>query len=170
MFTVRRVPAWRSATGGVAGDGRYTAFAFANPTRHVLGNLLMTRAGHVEVDREAHAEEAAESTFTGPDLPTGQPLPDAETDDGHHQAHLGAEPLAARHVIDAIGANEHHHTAYTTDVVELVETFLYRPLLRPLSWLVNTAKKLQSGRLDAYIGYMLIALIALIAVVVGFAG
>jgi hypothetical protein len=30
-------------------------------------------------------------------------------------------------------------------------------------------KRLQSGRLDAYIAYMLIALLALLAIVVGFA-
>jgi hypothetical protein len=65
--------------------------------------------------------------------------------------------------------NGHHHATYTTDVVELVETFLYRPLLRPLTRLVRTAKRLQSGRLDAYIAYMLIALLALLAIVVGFA-
>jgi hydrogenase-4 component B len=44
MFAVRRVPAWRSATGGVAGDNQYTPFGFANPTRKVLANLLLTRS------------------------------------------------------------------------------------------------------------------------------
>ena len=36
LFRVRRVPAWRSATAGVTGSARYTAFGFANPTRPVL--------------------------------------------------------------------------------------------------------------------------------------
>jgi NADH:ubiquinone oxidoreductase subunit 5 (subunit L)/multisubunit Na+/H+ antiporter MnhA subunit len=168
MFRVRRVPAWRSATGGVSGDARYTAFAFANPTRHVLGNLLMTRAGHVEIDAEARAEEDAASAFPGPDMPPGeQPT---RGGDAHHPAgHIGgAEPMAASQMTDQ-EPNGHHHAAYTTDVVELVETFLYRPLLRPLSWLVRTVKRLQSGRLDAYVAYMLIALLALLAIVVGFA-
>ena len=169
MFHVRRVPAWRSATGGVSGDARYTSFAFANPTRHVLGNLLMTRAGHVEVDAEARAEEAATSSFPGPDMPPGE-QPRHGAGDGHHPAGLasGAEPMAATHMTGQ-EPNGHHHATYTTDVVELVETFLYRPLLRPLSWLVRTAKRLQSGRLDAYIAYMLVALLALLAIVVGFA-
>ena len=140
VFRVRRVPAWRSATGGVTGDAHYTPFAFANPTRHVLGNLLLTRSGRIEVERETSEEEAAASTFTGPDLPEGQSAP-----------HV---PPSA------------HHLTYTTDVVELVEAFLYQPVVRPARRLVAAAKRLQSGRLDAYIGYMLITLVALLAVVV----
>ena len=35
-------------------------------------------------------------------------------------------------------------------------------------WLVRMVKRLQSGRLDAYLGYMLIALVAVIAVVAAF--
>lgn len=54
---------------------------------------------------------------------------------------------------------------YRSDVVEIVEQFLYRPLLRPLVLLVRAAKRLQSGRLDAYIAYMLIVLVAVLAVV-----
>jgi hydrogenase-4 component B len=57
------------------------------------------------------------------------------------------------------------HLGYISDVVELVEDYLYRPLARPVLWLVREAKRLQSGRLDAYLGYMLIALVAVIAVV-----
>ncbi|MHB2023810.1 MAG: proton-conducting transporter transmembrane domain-containing protein [Mycobacteriales bacterium] len=123
MFSVRRVPPWRSATGGVAGDGQYTAFAFANAARHVLGNLLMTRAVRTE-------EEAASAGASG---------------------------------------EREAHATYTTDVVELVEAFLYRPLLPRISRVVGVAKRLQSGRLDAYIGYMLIALVALLALVVALA-
>jgi hydrogenase-4 component B len=63
------------------------------------------------------------------------------------------------------GAAPVPHLGYTSDVVELVEEYLYRPLARPLLALVRTAKKLQSGRLDAYLAYMLIALIAILAVV-----
>jgi hydrogenase-4 component B len=144
MFRVRRVPAWRSATGGVAGDAQYTPFAFANPTRHVLGNLLLTRSGRVEVERETHHDEDLGSAFSGPDLPGNG----GSAGDGH------APPL------------DGHHVAYTTDVVELVERFLYQPLLGPTQRLVGAAKRLQSGRLDAYVAYMLVALIALLAVVV----
>ena len=58
---------------------------------------------------------------------------------------------------------------YTSDVVEVVETYLYRPVLRPVLALVRAAKRLQSGRLDAYLAYMLIALVALLALVTALA-
>lgn len=157
MLTVRRVPAWQSATGGVAGDGRYTSFGFANPTRHVLGSLLMTRAEHVVLDRSAHEEAESASTFAAPDLPVGPgwlSAPASAT--APNGAPLGSpEPPTGE-----------QRSAYVTDVVEMVEAFLYRPLLGPLRSLVATAKRLQSGRLDAYVAYMLMALVALLAVVV----
>ncbi len=53
MFAVRRVPAWRSATGGVAGENQYTPFGFANPTRKVLANLLLTRSELRVLERES---------------------------------------------------------------------------------------------------------------------
>lgn len=54
---------------------------------------------------------------------------------------------------------------YRIDVVEVVEHYLYRPLELALLGAVRTAKRLQSGRLDAYMAYMLIALVAMLAVV-----
>lgn len=54
---------------------------------------------------------------------------------------------------------------YTVDVVDVVERYLYRPLLPIGRRLVRTAQRLQSGRLDAYIAYMLIAVVAILAVV-----
>ncbi len=143
MTRVRRVPAWRSASAGVEGADCYTAYGFANPTRRVLAAVLHTRA----------------------EIRTLEPE-DAETDAG--PAGLGDDGLAAdgpgprATVIAGTGA----HLGYSSDVIEVVETYLYRPLVQPLMMLVRGAKRLQSGRLDAYLAYMLIALIALIAVVV----
>lgn len=54
-------------------------------------------------------------------------------------------------------------------MVEVVESYLYRPALRSFQAVVAAAKRLQSGRLDAYLLYMLIALIAVIAVVTALA-
>jgi hypothetical protein len=54
---------------------------------------------------------------------------------------------------------------YTSDVMEIVERLIYRPLARPLAAAVRAAKRLQSGRLDAYVAYMLIALVAALALV-----
>ena len=59
------------------------------------------------------------------------------------------------------------HVEYSSDVIEVTEQYLYRPLRRPFALLVRQAQRLQSGRLDAYLAYMLIALVALLAVVTG---
>jgi hypothetical protein len=54
---------------------------------------------------------------------------------------------------------------YQVDVVEVVERYLYRPLETALFAVVRVVKRLQSGRLDAYLAYMLIAVVAVLAVV-----
>jgi hydrogenase-4 component B len=59
------------------------------------------------------------------------------------------------------------HVGFSSDVVEVVEEYLYRPFRRPFALLVRLAQRLQSGRLDAYLAYMLITLVALLAVVTG---
>jgi hydrogenase-4 component B len=59
------------------------------------------------------------------------------------------------------------HVGFSSDVIEVVEEYLYRPLRRPFLLLVRAAQRLQSGRLDAYLAYMLIALVAVLAVVTG---
>ena len=127
---VRRVPAWRSATAGVTGSARYTAFGFANPTRRVLATVLHTKT---EVRRIAPGGSA-----TGPELADGS----------------GQDAMIGPHV------------AYESDVIEVVEQYLYRPLLGPLMALGRAARRLQSGRLDAYLAYMLIALVAVLAAVI----
>jgi hypothetical protein len=53
--------------------------------------------------------------------------------------------------------------AYVSDVVEITETYLYRPLRAPLRALVTAARRLQSGRLDAYLLYLLLVLIVALA-------
>ncbi len=59
------------------------------------------------------------------------------------------------------------HVEYSSDVIEVTEHYLYRPLQRPFALLVRQAQRLQSGRLDAYLAYMLVTLIAVLAVVTG---
>lgn len=58
---------------------------------------------------------------------------------------------------------------YTSDVVEVVERWLYRPAARAFGAAAAAARRLQSGRLDAYLLYMLIALVAVVAVVTALA-
>ncbi len=157
FLAVRRVPPWRSASAGVDGDARYTSFAFANVTRHVLANLLMTRSGLSHL--EGHSDATSVGEFAGPDVPIGEEPGDGQTAAPSRVLVATSGPVAFEDA-DRAGAS------YTTDVVEVVETFLYRPLLTPLRRAVGAAKRLQSGRLDAYISYILITLIALLAVVV----
>jgi hypothetical protein len=125
IFRVRRVAPWRSASGEVLGESAYTAFGFANPTRKVLANVLLTRSRLVSLERSTAGQVGDE-------------------DRGPAGAHLG----------------------YTSDVVEVVERYFYRPLRRPLVLLVRQAKRLQSGRLDAYVTYVLITVVAMLAVAV----
>lgn len=56
---------------------------------------------------------------------------------------------------------------YRVDVVDVVERYLYQPLIRALLTASRSAKKLQSGRLDVYMAYMLIVVLAVLAVVIG---
>lgn len=151
VFSVRRVPPWRSAAGAVVGDNYYNAFAFANPTRHVLSNLLMTRSQLRESARATKAAEEVGSVLAGPDIP------------GNNRA----APAVARWEPGAWEGAQQDGPVLQTDVVEVVETFLYRPLRPLLFRVVSAAKKLQCGRLDAYIAYLLLTVVALIAVVVG---
>jgi len=59
------------------------------------------------------------------------------------------------------------HVEYSSDVVEVVDEYLYRPFRMPFRMLVQFAQRLQSGRLGAYLAYMLVALLAVLAVVTG---
>jgi formate hydrogenlyase subunit 3/multisubunit Na+/H+ antiporter MnhD subunit len=78
----------------------------------------------------------------------------------------GVEELAPRRGGAAEGYDEQvPHLRYASDVVEVVESWLYRPAARLFGAVVRVAQRLQSGRLDAYLLYMLIALVAVIAVV-----
>lgn len=55
---------------------------------------------------------------------------------------------------------------YRVDVVDLVERYFYRPLVGAVLFVSRSARRLQSGRLDAYLAYMLIAVLAVLAVVI----
>ena len=101
----------------------------------MLAGVLHTRAEVQEIMLEEH----------GRDDGAGAPDP-ADPDGG------GGEPDRAAHL------------RYACDVVEVVEIYLYRPMLGLFLMIVTVAKRLQSGRLDAYLLYMLIALVAVIAV------
>ena len=54
---------------------------------------------------------------------------------------------------------------YTVDVGEVVEKYVYQPLAAAVLRLSRLATRLQSGRLDAYMAYMLIAVIAVVTAI-----
>jgi hydrogenase-4 component B len=114
---IRRVPAWHSATSGVSGPASYSTFGFANPLRHVLGNLLGTR-------------RFVQLVTTEGDQASPHPIAHLET---------------------------------RTRVVEPVETYLYRPVRTMALAVAGRAKRLQSGQLNAYVAYMLFALMVALA-------
>jgi hypothetical protein len=82
----------------------------------------------------------------------------------------GVAELSPRRGGDDDGDDERTpHLRYDSDVVEVVESWLYRPAARLFTKVVTAAKRLQSGRLDAYLLYMLIALVAVVALVTAMA-
>jgi hydrogenase-4 component B len=125
----------------------------------LAGGTRMTRVRRVPAWRSATAgvQGADCYTATGFANPTRRVLAAV--------LHTQSEVRPLSPVPGASGAR----LGYTSDVVEVVETYLYRPVLRPVMALVRAAKRLQSGRLDAYLGYMLIALVALLALVTALA-
>jgi hydrogenase-4 component B len=127
------------------------AFAF------VVSGTRLTRVRRVPAWRSATAgvEGADSYTATGFANPTRRVLATV--------LHTRAE---VRAVVPPEGFTR---LGYTSDVVEVVEAYLYRPVLRPVMALVRAAKRLQSGRLDAYLAYMLIALVAVLALVTALA-
>jgi len=85
--------------------------------------------------------------------------------------HVLGNVLGARRQIVTVedttdaGNLEAAHVETRVIVVEPVETYLYSPGRKALITVANTAKRLQSGRLDAYVAYMLVALLVVLALV-----
>ena len=55
---------------------------------------------------------------------------------------------------------------FRVDVVDVVERYFYRPLITAVLVVSRVARRLQSGHLDAYMTYMLITVLAVLAVVI----
>ncbi len=84
--------------------------------------------------------------------------------------HVLANVLGTRHdvspaVVESEDGEGHVHVLATADVVEPVETYIYRPLGWAALRASALARRLQSGRLSAYVAYMFLALVALLALV-----
>jgi NADH:ubiquinone oxidoreductase subunit 5 (subunit L)/multisubunit Na+/H+ antiporter MnhA subunit len=147
LWRVRRVPAWSSASPGTDRGIGYSSFAYANPMRRVLANVLLTRH---------QMEEVQEAERTGAVRLTAAAGPGA---DEHAGRRSGPSSNAG-------GASPGPIAEYQVDVVEVVDRYLYGPGYRALLTAARATTRLQSGRLDAYVAYMLVALIAVLTVVV----
>jgi hypothetical protein len=79
---------------------------------------------------------------------------------------LGSRRSAATNAVPGSETSDAEaHVEVRTTVIEPVEAYLYRPAKAAWLWLADVAKRLQSGRLDAYVTYMLVALLVLLAIV-----
>lgn len=148
FLRVRRVAPWMSASPGVRDGHGYTSFGYANPIRKVLGAVLLTR-GQLREEGALAEDEALEES-----PPAAGPA--------------GTAPGGA--AIATMPKARQVQFGYTVDVVDVVERFVYRPMIPLGLFIVRTAKRLQSGRLDAYMGYMLVAVLAVLAVVTAISG
>ena len=140
------IVAWAASSGRLLRVRRVPAWRSA--TAGVSGQDSYTAFGFANPTRRVLAavlHTRAEVTR----LDSGPPgYPGGPDGDSQAQAHPGAA-----------------HVGFSSDVVEVTEEYLYRPLRWPFRMLVQAAQRLQSGRLDAYLAYMLIALIAVLAAV-----
>lgn len=84
--------------------------------------------------------------------------------------HVLANVLGTRHDLSPVaGPTDDHeggaHVAASAEVVEPVEAYVYRPLGWVALQASGLARRLQSGRLGAYVAYMFVALVALLVLV-----
>lgn len=179
LLRVRRVPAWRSASDAVDGPTSYSAFGYANVLRHVLGNVLGTR-------RQTATVEADTWDIAGPPSGGDQVWEHDVGDDGSRSSPGRAGSGAGGAGFEGSGVARPDvagsgvtggpplpagtprpapRLAVRTTVVEPVVAYGYRPARAALLAVVAQVRKLQSGRLDAYVGYMLVALVIVLAIV-----
>ncbi|MGA8246915.1 MAG: proton-conducting transporter membrane subunit [Nocardioides sp.] len=155
VWQVRRVTAWSSASPGVHRGVGYTSFGYANPMRKVLSNILLTQSQlhHVEEAERLEAARLASAASSASGAITRSVSRRSRRD------RRGTEPS------DVEAPGDEVERIYEIDVVEVVERYLYLPVYSFVRWSALQVTRLQSGRLDAYMAYMLVTLLAAIALV-----
>lgn len=125
------------ASSNGRGSAGYTSYGYANVMRHVLAMVLRSK----KKIRGLH-----DAVPVSPGVPAQAP---------------GMLSPASPQVC------EHHQMQphYSHEVKDPAATYLYLPLRRAILRIAQTVQLLQSGRINAYIAYMLIVLIALLVVV-----
>ena len=123
-----------------------------------LGALLLSRGGLFRVRRapswHSGAPETAEAAaYTA--FGFANPLRHVLSNVLGTNRTVGTESSA----VAAVGVTSRER------VVEPVETYLYRPVARATLAIAGVVRRLQSGRLNAYVAYMLVAILALFAII-----
>ena len=144
FLRVRRVPPWTSASSEPARTASYTSFAYVNPLRHVLASLLQSRT---EVRRIPADTASATTAVLGADTGLG------------NGTGLGNDATTTP------GTGAPTRTEYARTVSDPVATYLYQPLRATWLQAARHARRLQSGKLAWYMAYMLVTLMALMAIV-----
>jgi len=128
----------------------------------LVGALVLSRGRYFRV-RRAPPWRSATAGVAGPAsyTPTGFASP---------LRHVLANVLGARHDVlpaapEGDDAEGGAHVVVASEVVEPVEAYIYRPLVRAAQGASGLARRLQSGKLSAYVAYMLVALVAVLALV-----
>jgi NADH:ubiquinone oxidoreductase subunit 5 (subunit L)/multisubunit Na+/H+ antiporter MnhA subunit len=127
-----------------------------------LVTMLLSRGGLLRV-RRVSPWRSASSGVSGPSNYTAfgfaNPL-------RHVLANvLGTKKIVTIDVDETQSRHDVSRIESKTVVVEPVETFLYRPIRRAVITVARVAKRMQSGHLNAYVAYMLFALLAVLGVV-----
>ena len=158
FLRVRKVAPWRSASLTQRSPASYSSFAYVNPMRPVLANLLQSRRGVQEAPAIPAVFDPGEAEALGFDPSAVQPWATSAT----------ASTFVDDASVELESAHaERYHTRYSHTVSDPVESYLYRPLRTLWLFAAHQARKLQSGKLTWYIAYMLAALMALLAAVAG---
>ena len=151
----------------------YAGFSILSPSwLYVVMPILFAA-----VTRRRHRGLAAVATSRSAGCPRGTPRPracrarratprSASRTRSATCSRTSSAPGARTALLETVADNTRGRgrVEYTTSVVEPVETYLYRPLRIGALTLARLAKRLQSGRLEAYVAYMLFALVVALAI------
>lgn len=81
----------------------------------------------------------------------------------------GKQPMLPVSASSLTPGSSSRRFSYVIEVHDVIELYVYRPILPIARAIVHQVKRLQSGRLDAYMAYMLVAVLAILAVVTALA-
>lgn len=121
----------------------------------LLGLVVAVTRGRFLRPRRVPAWHSATPGVSGPDSYTSLAF-------ATPARHVLANVLHPHRRLSEAQADDGSHVVYEADVVEIIEELLYRPLARVGRAAVGAVGKVQSGRLDAYVSYILVVVLAVL--------